>query len=291
MTDALVDTPEWFTAALAAKPDTGSVEVAGAQIRYRAWGPAGSPGIVLVHGGGAHAHWWDHIGPLLADGRRVVAVDLSGHGDSDHREHYQLEQWSYEVLAVAAPAGIVGPPTLVGHSMGGMVSFVAAHLFGDQLAGAQIIDSPIWGRSTEEGEARAKAAFGPKKVYPSRDDAIAHFRLVPGQERILPYVMEHVARTSMEAVEGGWSWKFDPTMVGRDGSVHLGGGAPACRVAFFRSQGGIISDDAFAELRGRLGPSALVTTLPTAGHHPMIDQPLVLATAILTTLAAWTALA
>lgn len=287
MTELLVDTPDWFTAALAAEVQTGAVDVGGAQIRYRAWGPKDSPGIVLVHGGGAHAHWWDHVAPLLADGRRVVAVDLSGHGDSDHREHYRLEQWAEEAVAVAAPAGITGPPTLVGHSMGGMVSFVAAHLHGERLAGVQIIDSPVWGRSSEEGEARAKAAFGPKKVYPTREDAVAHFRLVPGQPQTLPYVMAHVAETSMIAVEGGWSWKFDPALVKRLGSEHLGGPAPACRLAFFRAEDGILPDDAVAEMRERFGPDALFTTLPTAGHHPMIDQPLVLVTAIRTTLAAW----
>lgn len=287
MTDSLIATPEWFTAALAADVEIGSVEVSSARIRYRAWGPSGSPGIVLVHGGGANSRWWDHIGPLLADGRRVVAVDLSGHGDSDHREAYRLEQWSQEALAVAAPAGITGPPALVGHSMGGMVSFVAAHLFGRQLAGVQIIDSPVWGRSTEEGEARAKAAFGPKKTYPSRADAAAHFRLVPGQERTLPYVMAHVADNSMIAVDGGWTWKFDPALIDREGSEHLGGGAPDCRLAFFRAEGGILADDDVAEMRARFGQNSLFTSLPTAGHHPMIDQPLVLVTAIRTTLAAW----
>lgn len=289
MTDASV-APEWFTTALAADVDTGAVDVGGAQIHYRAWGPAGAEGVVLVHGGGANSRWWDHIGPLLADGRRVVALDLSGHGDSDHREHYQLEQWCLEALTVAEAAGIAGPPTLVGHSMGGMVVFVAAHLFGDRLAGVQIIDSPIWGRSTEEGRARANKLFGPTKVYPTAAEAIARFRLVPAQEHALPYVLEHIAETSMTAVDGGWSWKFDPTMIKRDGSVHLGGGEPSCRVAFFRSEHGILPDEMFTEICRRLGPRAVITTLPTAGHHPMADQPLALVTAIRTTLAAWRAL-
>ena len=47
---------------------------------------------MLVHGGAAHSRWWDHIGPLLADGRLVVAIDLSGHGDSARRESYSLDQ-------------------------------------------------------------------------------------------------------------------------------------------------------------------------------------------------------
>ncbi len=282
-----MDAPEWFTTALAANVETGSVTVGGAQIKYRAWGEAGSPGVVLVHGGAAQSHWWDHIAPLLAAGRRVVAPDLSGHGDSDHREHYDLEQWCLEALTVAVAAGIDGPPVLVGHSMGGMVAFVAAHLYGDRLAGVQIIDSPIWARFHKESADRAKTAFGPKKLYPTQDDAVARFRLVPGQDHTLPYVMDHIARTSLVEGDGGWAWKFDPKMIGRDGTALLGAGAPSCRMAYFRAECGIIPDDAYAELRSRLGESTLFTTLPTAGHHPMIDQPLPLVTAIRTTLAAW----
>ena len=93
--------PAWFSAALAASADVAVVTVDGAPISYRAWGGNEPSGLVLVHGGAAHARWWDHIGPLLAQGRRVVAVDLSGHGDSGRRERYSLDGWAREVMAVA----------------------------------------------------------------------------------------------------------------------------------------------------------------------------------------------
>src|SRR6266699_6796291 len=85
--------PAWFLAALEADVQTGSVTVDGTSISYRAFGPPADSGIVLVHGGAAHARWWDHIAPLLARGRRVVALDLSGHGDSDRRDAYNLDLW------------------------------------------------------------------------------------------------------------------------------------------------------------------------------------------------------
>ncbi|WP_419178892.1 alpha/beta fold hydrolase [Prescottella equi] len=123
MSDEHAQTPQWFREALAAPVETGEVDVDGAAIRFRAWGAAGQPGLVLVHGGAAHSRWWDHIGPQLAGDRRVVALDLSGHGDSDTREHYSLDQWAHEVAAVASASGIEGRPVVVGHSMGGIVSF------------------------------------------------------------------------------------------------------------------------------------------------------------------------
>ncbi len=102
--------PDWFTAALATEAERAQVNVEGTPIAYRAWGRPGGPGIVLVHGGAAHSRWWDHIAPLMA-GRRVAALDLSGHGDSGRRDPYSLDVWAREVLAVAAAAGISTPPT------------------------------------------------------------------------------------------------------------------------------------------------------------------------------------
>ena len=98
------DPPEWFTKALATAPQERRVDVDGTTISYLAWGDPGPRGLVLVHGGGAHAHWWDHIAPLLALDRRVLALDLSGHGDSGRRDSYTLDAWATEVLAVAADA-------------------------------------------------------------------------------------------------------------------------------------------------------------------------------------------
>ncbi|WP_305093423.1 alpha/beta fold hydrolase [Prescottella sp. R16] len=279
--------PQWFRDALAAPVETGIVTVEGAGIAYRAWGTSGRPGLVLVHGGAAHSRWWDHIGPQLAAGRRVVALDLSGHGDSDVREHYSLETWAAEIVAVASASGIEGLPVVVGHSMGGIVAFVAAHLYGDRLAGVQIVDSPIRQRTPEEDAARRKAAFGPKKVYPARAEALARFRFVPPQEAAVPCVREHVAETSLAAVDGGWSWKFDPAMFTRTGGDTLEVARPRCPIAYFRAQHGIVSDELMAQMRERFGPSAIVTEIPDAGHHTMIDRPLALVTGIRTVLAAW----
>ena len=97
--------PAWFSAALDAAVQEGTTTVDGASIAYRAWGDPDGRSIVLVHGGAAHSRWWDHIAPMLTDGWRVVAVDLSGHGDSDRRDRYSLDTWAREVLAVVAEAG------------------------------------------------------------------------------------------------------------------------------------------------------------------------------------------
>jgi pimeloyl-ACP methyl ester carboxylesterase len=98
--------PDWFRAALGVPYEEHSVEVAGCPIHYLAWGAPGRQGLVFVHGGGAHARWWTHIAARFSSEFRVLAVDLSGHGDSGQRETYTLDQWTEEVMAVAADGGV-----------------------------------------------------------------------------------------------------------------------------------------------------------------------------------------
>jgi alpha-beta hydrolase superfamily lysophospholipase len=51
---------------------------------WHAWGPDNAPTFVLLHGGsGSWTHWIRNIEPLVAEGYRVLAVDLPGFGDSE----------------------------------------------------------------------------------------------------------------------------------------------------------------------------------------------------------------
>jgi pimeloyl-ACP methyl ester carboxylesterase len=277
--------PTWFTAALATPVTRRTTMVDGAAIVYRTWGEPGGRGIMLVHGGAAHSRWWDHIGPLLADGRLVVALDLSGHGDSARRESYSLDQWAREVLAVAGDAGIATPPAVVGHSLGGLVTLRAAALFGPGIEGAVVIDSPIREMSPEEHAAMEHRAFGGLRVYPSKEAILARFRPVPDQP-VLGYIADHVAATSIREVDGGWTWKWDPAIFGRQVPPTLLTRLD-CRVALFRAEHGMVSTEMSDVMYDRLGRVAPVIEIPAAGHHVMLDQPIALVAATRTLLSNW----
>ncbi|SDJ11277.1 Lysophospholipase, alpha-beta hydrolase superfamily [Frankineae bacterium MT45] len=279
--------PSWFSQALADEAEVGRFEVEGAEINYRAWGPAGSKGLILVHGGAAHAQWWDHIAPLLSRQLRVVAIDLSGHGDSGRRPDYSLETWAREVLAVGAVAGISGLPIIIGHSMGGFVALTAAVRAGADIAGIMTIDSPVRDMTPEEDAARRRGAFGPLKIYPSREAAVSRFRPVPDQEVMLDYVKAHIAETSVRPLDGGWAWKFDPQIFRRAAMSLAKLNRLECRVALFRAELGLATEDLTEAMYDRLGRIAPVIEIPTAGHAVMLDQPLALVTAIRALLADW----
>ena len=281
--------PAWFAAALAAPAADGTVDVDGARVHYRAWGPPGAPGAVLVHGTAAHARWWDHVGPQLPAGLRVAALDLSGHGDSDWRELYSLDRWAEEVVAVAADAGISGAPFIIGHSLGGTIAIRAGARYGAALAGIVVIDSPMYEAPPEAKETVMGSVFGGERTYPSREAALARFRLVPEQP-VLPYVREHVAAWSVTQRDNGeWDWKFDRGMFGKMAPSWPLVRPADCRAMIIRTQHGMMTPEMASGLAERLGPAATVFEIPAAGHHVLLDEPLCLVTALRAVLAGWTA--
>lgn len=279
--------PEWFSKALAAPVEERVTDVDGCAISYRCWGPAGAPGLVLVHGGAAHARWWDHVAPMLGEQYRIAALDLSGHGDSGRRDTYTFGQWAAEVIGVAGAADMAPDPVVIGHSMGGFVALATAARYADRIAGVAVLDSPVREQTPEELAAADHTAFGPLRVYPDLDHALSRFRTIPEQDGNLPYVMDHVARTSLRQADGGWTWKFDPRIFGRKPASPEALRSITARVAIFRSEHGLLTPEIGAHMYELLGRVAPVIEIPLVGHHMMLDQPLTLITGLRTLLADW----
>ena len=284
-----MDAPAWFQKALSTPVEDRSVSVEGCAVHYLRWGEEGRPGIVFVHGGAAHAHWWSFIAPLFLPDYAVAAIDLSGHGDSGRRDAYPREIWAREVLAVAADADFDGPPIVVGHSMGGFVTISAAAEFGEKLAGAVILDSPVRLPDPESVEGSRGKAFRNPKVYPDVEAALRHFRTVPDQPSSLPYILDHVGRRSLGPVEKGVTWKFDPIVFRVDTPRATAEMLPRVksRVALFRAENGLVTPDIGEEMYELMGRNAPVIEIPEAHHHIMLDQPLLLVTGLRTLFADW----
>ena len=83
--------PEWFNRVLAQSPQRLWPIVADVRIETLVWGREGAPGLLLLHGNGAHADWWSFIAPFLAQDFRVVAMSWSGMGGSDWRSAYSVD--------------------------------------------------------------------------------------------------------------------------------------------------------------------------------------------------------
>lgn len=281
--------PSWFGEALGTEPEEREVTVDGTAIRYLSWGDTTKPGLVFVHGGAAHAHWWSFIAPLFTTKWHAVAVHLSGMGDSGRRDAYSHDMWAREVMAVSDDAGFPGPPVVVGHSLGGMVTIQTAATFGDRLAGAVIVDAPVRRPSPESEESRSGHAFRMPGVYETKAEAVSHFALVPRQPCENGYIVDYIAGKSVHDTPEGWTWKFDPRIFEgilfalRDQLTSVG-----CRVALFTGERSVVvppdTAEYMYELMGRVSP---VVEIPEAHHHLMLDQPLAFVAALRTLLADW----
>lgn len=293
----LADAPAWFTTALDETPQHSTIDVDGCPIHLRTWGDPDKPPLVFVHGGGAHSGWWDHIAPFFTSTHRVVAPDLSGHGDSGKRTEYALSIWAKEVLAAAEASRASGSsarPTIVGHSMGGWVGASAATHYGARIDSILVIDSPLRDRAPEEVRLRKRRrdAAG----YPTEDEILARFRAVPKQDVTLPYIGHHIAEESIRKVDDGWVWKFDPDIFGgllmdeTPDDEELLENAFAripCRIGYLRCENGVVPPRMADQIRSILQLRGPFVELAEAGHHPMLDQPLPLVATIRTLLEFW----
>ena len=288
---ARVEGPEWFDRAIATSAESAWVKVDGVQIHYLRWGSRDKPGLILVHGNGAHAYWWSFIAPFLAREYNVAARDLSGMGDSGHRDHYTMDHFAREQLAVAEHAGMFDnaePPIIVGHSFGGFVTILTGALYGERLAGTVIVDSPVSPPDRPHGPPHRE--IRPHRIYPTLTDALARFRLAPEQPCENDYILDFIARRSLKEVEGGWTWKFDPSIWT---SFSIGDTAERlrstkCRIGIFRGESSVLMPEEVGEyMFSLLDHSVPVVEIPQARHHVMLDQPLAFVAALRALLAAW----
>jgi pimeloyl-ACP methyl ester carboxylesterase len=95
-------------------------------VHYADYGGDGPP-MVLVHGlGGSHLNWL-HVAPRLAQQHRVLAVDLAGFGLTPPAGRKATVQANQRLLddfiSAVSPEN---PVTLIGNSMGGLVSIMQA---------------------------------------------------------------------------------------------------------------------------------------------------------------------
>jgi pimeloyl-ACP methyl ester carboxylesterase len=108
-------------------------------MRIRVEGPSTSKSpLVFIHGAGAAATVWLDLFRHFERTRRVVAIDLPAHGqseawhavdDASRIAHYR------DAVGVACAHLAIERATLVGHSMGGLIALAAAAAWPDKVAG------------------------------------------------------------------------------------------------------------------------------------------------------------
>ena len=183
------------------------------------WG-AGPPELVLVHGGAQNAHTWDTV--ALALNRPLVAVDLPGHGRSDHRPGHRYGPVSMAADVAAAAAALApGAEAVVGMSLGGLtaIALAAEHPGLVRRLGVVDVTPGVDGSKT-----------GPIVAFIDGPDDFDSF------EAILARTVEHnpgrseqslrrgVLHNAHEGPDGRWRWNYDRIRNWEDSSRSGGSG-------------------------------------------------------------------
>ncbi|MEJ7935997.1 alpha/beta hydrolase [Sphingobium sp. AN558] len=271
--------PAWFEEAVAMPFQRPACEWEGAALELLCWGEVGRPGLLLLSGNNAHAHWWSPIAARLSETYRVAALSWSGMGMSGWRTSYSIANYAQEAMAAARAADLFagGPPVLVAHSFGGGPALEAGCAHGEVLAGAIILDSLL----APDGGKPVLPVRNTHRIYATQAEALARFRLAPPQTCDNLFYMDWVARHALCEVEedgtAGWRWCIDPSLWEK---LHWHDKWHAltharCPLAIIRGEEScLVTGEQFEIVQAHTPAETLFETIPGAGHHVMLDQPL-----------------
>ncbi len=113
----------------------------GVGLAYEDEGSGDATPLVFIHGWTANRHRWDHQLEHFKSGRRVIRLDLRGHGDSDKPEQtYTIRGLADDVRRLLDDRG-VDRFIPIGHSMGGMIAQTLALAHPDRVERMVLVDS------------------------------------------------------------------------------------------------------------------------------------------------------
>jgi pimeloyl-ACP methyl ester carboxylesterase len=178
----------------------------------------GEPTLVFVHGWAFDRHLWDAQVRRFAAERRVVALDLGGHGESGRgRGDWTIPAFGEDVRAVVEALDL-RRAVLIGHSMGGPVALEAARRMPDRLAGLVLVDTllDVENRMPREQFEATVAPF--EADFPAAAERFAREWLVlpttdPALvERIVARVRAMDPAIGVPAIRASWSYDPRPAL-------------------------------------------------------------------------------
>ena len=83
--------PEKFKKSIKYESKIKKINFLDGHISYKSFNLANNEDVaILIHGTGAHKHWWDPLAPQISDIGTIIVPDLPGMGDSSHFKKYDF---------------------------------------------------------------------------------------------------------------------------------------------------------------------------------------------------------
>lgn len=245
-------------------------------LHYLDYGGDGPQSLLLLHGGGANAHWFDFIGPALTAGGRVLALDLRGHGDSTPAEPpvYTYDAYLQDLRALLH-AERLDHPILLGHSMGGMLAVKYTGTRPQEVRALIVCDArPVY--SADIADSLRRTGQRRSREYVTQDDYVAHFRIRPDGLRASQAVHRYIARhAGRQLPNGHWAHKIDRRVYAQREAIDtlLYWKHVTCPVLFLRAEHNSRLPRQALQQIGDACPQIEWAEVAGAGHHLVLDQP------------------
>lgn len=246
------------------------------RLHYLDYGTAGLPPMLCIHGGAAHGHWYDFIARDFTSDYHVLALDLRGHGESDHVDPpaYMYSDYASDLNEVVNKLDL-RDFVLIGHSMGGAVSLLYAATYPGRTKALIIVDTSI-NLPPERLNRLRDVGSRPGSSYATKEELVSRYKLRPGNSLATAAVQRHIASHSAKQNEDGtWKHKFDrsvySTRESMDGMplwdrIKI----PALLVKGDRSER--ITPEVYADVKAR-APQVELAQVSDTDHHVTLDNP------------------
>jgi pimeloyl-ACP methyl ester carboxylesterase len=220
--------------------------------------------------------------PLL-DGLRTIAVDLRGHGLSEHRDSYRYADYEHDLLELLDGLGLE-TAAVAGHSLGGYVALLAASR-SDLIGGVLSIDvKSDW---TDEDAALAeRSANTEQRIEPSREALVERIARSVAPVTLEADELERLAERAIEPLGAGWRLRWDRRVLASE-PVDPFAFLPQvrCPVHVLAGSESEVMPPAAATRFADAIPGATLEIVDGAGHHVELEAPGLVASRIRTLVA------
>lgn len=188
--------------------------VNGLRLSALEWAAPGRPPLCFLHGGSAHAHWFDAVVPDFVGRYHILSLDQRGHGESEWSPagEYATEHFASDLLEVMDAMGWKRM-ILAGHSMGGHNAMSFSGWHPARVSALAIIDSRPSLPPERLNAMHHRGHRGPRR-HPTFESALASFRLLPRETVADPALLAHLGREGIVRRDGHYLYRFDPATSG-----------------------------------------------------------------------------
>lgn len=249
----------------------------GLQFHYLDWGKTDAPVIIALHGFTSLARTWDTVARALSDRYRFLALDQRGHGETEWADSYTLNSALGDLEAFVSALDVKSF-VLLGHSMGGWISYTYAPSHPAQVVRLIIVDMgpeimPAFAQ-------RLSSSLDAGDVFESHEHVLRKMRAE--NSRASDEELFHRAKHNVhQRQDGKWTWRYDRGF--RDGSRPIERLAPAqqwqslaritCPTLLVRgAETDLLARETALRMVSTI-PNCRYVEIPHAGHSVFMDNP------------------